>query len=147
MGSLLSKVMFASPLVTKDFGLLIMRLWFGLAMAFAHGLPKFDKIEGLAQGLAQHGLPAPEFMAWMAALTEFVGGICLALGLVTRFWAVGLLIAMAVAAFVAHAADPFKMKEMALTYGVGYLVLLVTGAGRFSVDWLLGRSARASHTR
>ncbi|PCO05428.1 DoxX family protein [Microbulbifer flavimaris] len=48
------------------------------------------------------GLPAPYLMAWLAALTEFVGGIALLIGLGVRLVAIPLMFVMAVAAGTAH---------------------------------------------
>ncbi|SDJ84981.1 DoxX family protein [Microbulbifer yueqingensis] len=48
------------------------------------------------------GLPAPLLMAWLAALTELLGGIALLLGLGVRLVALPLMFVMAVAAVTAH---------------------------------------------
>ena len=48
------------------------------------------------------GLPAPELMAWAAALTEAGGAILLALGLAVRWISIPLLITMGVAAWTVH---------------------------------------------
>jgi putative oxidoreductase len=41
---------------------------------------------------------------------------------------------MAVAAFIAHAADPFGTKEKPLLFLVIFIVLLLTGGGKYSLD-------------
>lgn len=48
------------------------------------------------------GMPAPAFMAWAAALTEFLGGIALLLGFATRLVSIPLMFTMLVAAVTAH---------------------------------------------
>ena len=48
------------------------------------------------------GLPAPMFLAVSAGIVEFVGGICLLIGLAVRLWAIPLMFTMAVAAVTAH---------------------------------------------
>ncbi|MCG8378264.1 MAG: DoxX family protein [Proteobacteria bacterium] len=48
------------------------------------------------------GLPAPEFMAFMAGWTEFLGGWLLLIGLLTRYIAIPLMFTMIVAAVTAH---------------------------------------------
>ena len=48
------------------------------------------------------GLPAPEFMAFMAGWTEFLGGWFLLFGILTRYIAIPLMFTMIVAAVTAH---------------------------------------------
>jgi putative oxidoreductase len=134
-----SSLLFGSSPLATDLGLLLMRLWFGVVMALAHGLPKFAKLDAFAAGLARDGVPMPELMAHLAALTEFVGGFLIALGLLTRPAALGLVITMCVAAFVRHIDDPFSKMEFALLYALGFLALLVAGPGRLSLDALISK--------
>jgi putative oxidoreductase len=131
-----------------DFGLLVMRAGFGAYMAVAHGYGKIPPSEGFIGGTANLGFPAPELFAWLAALAEFGGGILLAIGLATRTAALALASTMAVAAFMAHANDPWfsmdgRSKEMAMLYLIPSVALLFTGPGRFSVDAMItGKSKR-----
>lgn len=126
-----------------DIGLLVLRLMAGLAMAFAHGINKIPPSEGFIGGVEALGFPFPVFFAWSAGLAEFVGGLCLAIGLLTRPAALLLAFTMAVAFFLRHAGDPFGDKEKAFLFGGIALLYLLAGAGRFSVDALLrGRVSR-----
>ena len=85
----------------------------------------------------------------MAAIAEFVGGLLLAAGLLTRPAATLIGVTMLVAVTTAHRSDPFfgggKSKEMALLYLTFALIFLFTGPGRFSVDRLIAR--RRQHGR
>jgi len=121
-----------------DLGLLLLRLWFGGGLALGHGLPKIMDLGGFVAGVTKLGLPMPTLMAYAAVGGELVGGLLLALGLVTRLASVPVMATMLVAAFFVHADDPWMKKEFALGYAVAALVLLVAGAGRFSVDAKLG---------
>lgn len=127
----------------RDIGLLLLRAWFGLVMAFGHGVPKATDLAKFVEGVTKMGMPA--FMAYPAVGAELLGGLMLAVGLLTRLAALSVVGTMLVAAFVVHAADPFMKKEFALAYGVVALVLLVTGAGRFSLDQKL--FAKTDETR
>jgi putative oxidoreductase len=118
-------------------GLLIIRAGVGLIMAFSHGLGKFKIMDGFAGSVGKLGFPMPTFFAWAAALSEFLGGLLLALGLLTRPAAAVLLVTMLVAAFGQHARDPFQVKEMALLYATIALGFLLIGSGRFGIDPLL----------
>jgi len=134
--SILNKLTAGSERST-DIGLLVMRLWFGLVMAFTHGLGKMTHLSGFSASVAKLGLPAPSVMAFAAAASELAGGLLLALGLFTRVAGPALASTMLVAAFVVHSDDPFIKKEFALAYAVVAIVLTITGAGRLSLDGLL----------
>jgi putative oxidoreductase len=125
----------------NDLGLLLLRLGIGLMMAFSHGYGKFSR--WLAGGEIQFADPiglGPGLSLALAGSAEFLGGLLLALGLMTRLATLPLAFTMAVAAFVVHAADPFQKQEFALLYLVPCLVLFFTGPGRFSLDeWLRKR--------
>ncbi len=138
----LARLLGATSPRQADLGLLIVRLWFGGVLAIGHGWGKLTALDAFTATVVQQGLPFPTVMAPAAALSELVGGLCIALGVVTRPAAVAVAATMAVAAFKVHAADPFARKELAFAYGVVALALIVAGAGRYSVDArLAGRSA------
>jgi putative oxidoreductase len=133
-----------------DLGLLIQRLGTGALMAYAHGLGKVYNngsigVPGqLIDGVAKMGFPAPTAFAWMAALTEFLGSVLLALGFMTRPVALALTFNMGVAAFVAHGKDPLGVKEMALLYLLMFQLFIFVGGGRYSVDKFLRKSSAAA---
>ena len=122
-----------------DFGLLILRLGFGLSLAFGHGLGKLPPSAGFIDGTAEMGFPLPALFAWAAALSEFLGGLLIALGLATRPAALFAGVTMAVAAFVRHADDPFSGLEKSFLYLVAFVALLIAGAGRYALDHYLRR--------
>lgn len=119
-----------------DVGLLIFRLSIGGIMAFAHGLGKVPPSEQFVMGVESLGFPLPLVFAWAAALSELVGGLLILSGFFTRYAAAFLGFTMAVAAFKAHAADPFNVKEMAILYLTACVLLFFQGAGKYSLDSL-----------
>ncbi len=70
----------------------------------------------------------------LAVFSEVVCSLFIILGLGTRAASIPLIITMAVAAFVVHADDPFARKEMALLYLLAYIMLLIFGSGKYSID-------------
>jgi putative oxidoreductase len=127
----------------RDLGLLLLRAFFGLYMAFGHGL---GKITGGPEQWAQLGGTmgifglgfAPTFWGFMAAFAEFVGALLLVFGALTRPAALLLVLNMAVAA-LAHITGAIDgSPEMALLYGAVFLSLLLVGPGTYSVDEQLG---------
>jgi putative oxidoreductase len=122
-----------------DVGLLLLRLFAGLALAFAHGINKLPPAEGFVGAIRGFGFPAPELFGWMSGLAEFGGGILLAAGLFTRPVATIVVINMVVAVVFGHAGDPFARRELALLFGFVALLYAFVGAGRYSVDAVLRR--------
>lgn len=121
-----------------NLAVLILRLTAGGFM-LTHGFPKFQK---LLAGDFQFGDPiglGPEISLILTVFAEFLCSVLLILGLGTRLSTIPLIVTMAVAAFVAHGADPFGRKELALFYLVVYLAILLLGGGKYSVDNLIGK--------
>ena len=119
----------------RDFGLLWLRILMGAGMAY-HG---FGKVFGgnmaqFAGGVSDLGFPFPLFFAWAAALSEFLGGICVFLGFKTRIASLFVFTTMSVAVFLRHGADPFQVKELALAYWTMSGALLFMGGGKFSLS-------------
>jgi putative oxidoreductase len=128
-----------------DAGMMLLRVYAGLALAFQHGRGKIPPSEGFQGMVGGLGFPAPELFAWMAGLAEFGGGILLALGLLTRPVAAILVLHFLVVAFLAHAGDPFARRELPLFFLFTALMFTLTGAGRYALDALIrGRRMRSS---
>ena len=99
---------------TGDFGLAILRVGVGLLIGIGHGLGKiwlnghFGVSDQFIANVAKMGFPAPTLFAWCSALAEFLGGVLLAAGLLTRPAAAFMAFNMCVAAFVAHRERPHR---------------------------------------
>ncbi len=115
-------------------GSALLRIFAGIAMAFGHGASKLPPGEGLISRAGQMGFPAPAFFAWAAALSEFAGGILLALGLFTRLSSFFIGATMLVALVGVHAADPFAAQEKAFLFLFIALAYFLKGSGDWSID-------------
>jgi putative oxidoreductase len=149
--------------MARDIGLLILRLA-GLYLALSHG---WSKVLGLASGqdgfvkaTAELGLPMPVVFAWAAALSEFAGGLLVAVGLGTRVAAAFAASTMAVAAVGRHHAHGLLLNalgvapvsdevrkawgnpELALIYLLVFASLALLGPGRFAIDARFGPKGR-----
>lgn len=118
-------------------GLTLLRIFAGVALAFSHGIGKVPPGEGLITGAANLGFPVPVFFAWAAGLSEFLGGIFLALGFLTRISSFFIACTMLVALVGVHGADPFQKQELAFMYFFVAMAFLLKGAGDWSVDSFL----------
>lgn len=133
-----------SSSIPKDIILLAVRVFVGFAM-LSHGYPKLQML--LAGGKIEFfdflGM-GPQITLILTVLAEFVCSILLILGLFTRVSLGFLIFTMVIAGFVVHGADPFEKREMSLIYLSVYLLLMVMGAGKVSVDHMIERRKRAS---
>jgi len=118
-------------------GLALLRIFAGVALAFSHGFSKIPPGEGLITRAGELGFPAPMFFAWAAGLSEFLGGIFLALGFLTRISSFFIACTMLTALIGVHSADPFNKQELAFMYLFVALAFLLKGAGDWSVDSFL----------
>jgi putative oxidoreductase len=112
------------------------------AFMITHGWPKLNKL--LAGGEIQFGDPlglGTTLSLVLVVFAEFLCSILIAIGLGTRLAVIPLMITMLVAAFIRHGPDPFRQKEMALLYFLLYLVLLVIGSRKYSIDYLMTRES------
>jgi uncharacterized membrane protein YphA (DoxX/SURF4 family) len=66
------------------------------------GSNKLSNVENVAQWFEYLGMPAPELMVYLAALTELIGGVALLVGFAVRWLAIPLMITMVVAATTVH---------------------------------------------
>lgn len=127
----------------KDLGLLVLRLGVGISFLLVHGLPKikggpelWTKIGGAMSNL---GITfAPTFWGFMAAASEFGGGLLILLGLFTRTSSFFLAFTMFVAA-ATHLSrmDPWGRVFHPLELMCVFIALMFIGAGKYSLDSMI----------
>lgn len=131
----------STSLHAYDAGLLLIRLVLGLTMA-AHGAQKLfgwfggAGLEGTGQGFAMMGYPSGEAMALMAGLSETLGGLGLALGLLTPLAGAAVVGTMINAVAISWDGGFFAPEgiEYALVMAAAAAGLALTGPGRIAVD-------------
>lgn len=134
------KSILSNDLRQTDLGLLILRI-VGGGFMLTHGIPKLLKvINGNFQFADPIGV-GPELSLILTVFAEAICAAALVVGFKGRAASLFLMFTMLVAAFIAHGADPFKKKELALIYFGIYLVIFLMGTGKYSLD---GNQANAS---
>ncbi len=120
-----------------DIVLLIVRISIAVLM-LVHGIPKllslfsgnpvtFPDVLGMGS----------EISLTLTVFAEVFCSILIFIGLGTRLAVIPLIITMLVAGLIIHSSDPFSIIELSLHYLLVYLMLLIMGSGRFSVDGFL----------
>ena len=130
-----------------DAGLLLVRTA-GLLLAFTFGVQKigwyvtalhagkpFSSI-GLAPLIAHTGFPIPVIVALWITLNESIGAFFVGIGFLTQFAAASLALGMIGALYTSVQLHEDWLR--AALYLIIFLGLTFTGAGKFSIDHLLG---------
>src|SRR5678815_5920956 len=121
---------------------LLIRLTAGLIL-IPHGWPKLMMgINATAQmALVKRGIAPAEPLAVVLITLETIGGLCVALGLFTRFWAAAIAIEMGVIAWQYFPAFGWTRPgyEYPLMWGLVMLAIALRGGGPYSLDRAIGR--------
>ena len=123
----------------QPLGLLVLRVVLGVIMT-VHGKQKV--FGGMAKHIAfVHSLGMPGSLAYFSAGAEFIGGLLLIIGLLTRLASLLVLINLLVAIFTVTLHRGLigpGGTELPLALGTMAFALIWFGGGPISVDWLFG---------
>lgn len=131
----------------QPWGIFLVRIALGVAMMY-HGWPKVipaggpfhhhptAAIDHYAHFVASLGLPP--WLGYVSALTEFVGGALLILGLFTRFSALLVAINMAFAIIFVDVHHGYVASEYSIALLSMAILLVLTGAGAVALDRKIG---------
>lgn len=121
----------------------LIRLMAGGSLAF-HGYQiLFGNIEGAGRFFESVGFDNGLMWAWVVGILEFVCGILLAVGLLTRLAAVPILVFLIVAIVTYHWDLGYNWEARGIEYPLFWALVvfhfLVRGGGPWSLDALIGR--------
>ena len=121
-----------------NIALLLLRGVFGFTMFINHGVPKLMQYSSRSQSFYDPFGIGSEWSLILVLFAELFCSILLLLGLFTRLALIPLLITMGVILFMLNKGKAFSESEMALIYGVVYMVIMIVGPGKYSVDAEMG---------
>jgi putative oxidoreductase len=122
----------------QPWGALVLRLAIGLSMS-VHG---YEKV--IPHGALNHfshyvvSLGLPYWLGSVSAFTEFVGGILLLVGLLTRLAAALVAINMLVALFTVGIHQGFGIYNYIIALAATAIMLVFYGAGALALDRKIG---------
>ena len=120
---------------------------FGMPWSTTEEMGLFQVADWFPEDVANFGFPfalAPAFFAWMAAASEAIGGLFLALGLATRVWGALIVATMLTAIFLQKWPDALEYgSSWPLLPAMGFLWVglyaVLFGSGKIGIDYLLTR--------
>ena len=112
---------------------LLLRIGYSLLL-MTHGLPKLEK-------LFSNEIKFPDPLSigdvnslFLTVLGEFIAPLFVIIGYKTRLFSFFPAFTMLIAAFVVHFEDHFGKKELAILYLLGFVLVMLFGPGKYSVD-------------
>ena len=123
-----------------SFLILVLRLFFGV-LFFMHGLDKlvnFNQLSDTYPSVLGFG----SYMTLMVSIfAEFACSLFLISGLLVRITVLPMIASMAVAFFDVH--DGMMPEgELSLIFMIVFIILFMTGPGKYSIDWLIDRRVK-----
>ena len=117
--------------------LLVMRIFFGI-MFLTHGYDKLMVHSSMSYLFADPVGLGSTVSFWMVVFAELVCSLALIFGILQRVALIPMIIAMAVAFFMVHNGAPFAAKELSFIYMIIFVLLFITGPGKYSFDAVIG---------
>ncbi len=128
---------------------LILRVVLGVIFLY-HGYAKFGMgTEAIAGFFGAVGIPMAGFFAPLVIWVEMIGGVALILGVLTHWVSKLFVIISLVALFMVHIKNGFSIAqngyEFILLILAASVTTMIMGAGKYSVDAMIGKSENTTN--
>jgi len=120
-----------------DFGLLLLRFGPGCIMAKVHGWGKMTHFSEYSADFYNFLGLGSSFSLGLVVFAELICALLIVLGFFTRLATIPLIIAMLVIIFDVNAGEEIYKYETPLLFMMIFVVLMITGAGKYSLDYKL----------
>lgn len=128
----------------RDAALLIVRIVIALLL-ITHGFPKLQMLlaNEPVQFVSIFGMTEHISLS-IAIFAEFFCAMLVMIGFATRIATIPIIAMLLVIILHIHSDDPLTKKELPILYLVSYSFILLMGAGKYSIDYLVYRNNRRS---
>ncbi len=117
----------------NDLALAILRIGTS-AMMLTHGIPKIERMfADTIEFPDPLGIGAPTSLT-LVLIGEVIAPVFVIFGFRTKLAAIFPIATMLVAFFFVHLNDPIARQEKALLFLMAYIVILLAGPGKYSID-------------
>ena len=120
----------------RELGTLILRVFFGVTLVYGtqDNVLHREHMLQFRDFVAQHGFPYPLFSAYLSAYAQFICGLLITIGALTRLASAVMIINFIVALLMVHVGLPFSSNISALAMLFCGLFFLLHGPGPLSMD-------------
>lgn len=119
--------------ITISLLLLALRILFG-GLLLSHGIQKWNNYAEMSAVFPDPLGVGSNVSLGLAIFGELACSIGFIFGALYRLAMIPMIFTMCMAFFVIHGSDPFAVKELAFVYLVVFILMYITGSGKFSID-------------
>ena len=119
--------------ITISLLLLALRILFG-GLLLSHGIQKWNNYAEMSAVFPDPLGVGSNVSLGLAIFGELACSIGFIFGALYRLAMIPMIFTMCMAFFVIHGSDPFAVKELAFVYLVVFILMYITGPGKFSID-------------
>ena len=116
--------------------LLALRILFGVLL-LSHGVQKWMNFSAMSGSFPDRVGVGSTLSLGLAIFGEVFCSVGFIFGAFYRLALIPMIFTMGMAFFVIHANDPFAIKELAFIYLVVFILMYITGPGKFSIDHII----------
>ena len=119
--------------ITISLLLLALRILFG-GLLLSHGIQKWNNYAEMSAVFPDPLGVGSNVSLGLAIFGELPCSMGFIFGALYRLAMIPMIFTMCMAFFVIHGSDPFAVKELAFVYLVVFILMYITGPGKFSID-------------
>lgn len=119
-----------------DSAVLFMRIFIG-AMMLTHGIGKLQNYNAIVNSFPDPFGIGSAVSFTLITFTEVICSVLIIMGLFTRLATLPLIFGMFVATFIAFPDKSFAEGELSFVYMGIYIMLLISGGGKYAIDAML----------